>query len=308
MIAANLGLLLTVIAWGSMIPVLNLLLPTWDPFFLAALRYSLGAPVFILLLLLLERGKLVPGGVAAWRLWLLGGIGIGVFAPLFTLGVANANPITAAIVSATGPAVAAIVAWSTYRIPLERGMIPAILLAIAGGVLATYEPDSTGSPFALRGGEILIVLASACWAWYSLVAQHWLRGWSQLRISGITMVTGSVVSIAIYLLASLAGLADMPPALPARLLDLGLFAWVILICVVAGVFLWNLGVRSVGVVVASLFLNLTPVAAILISALLGVRPTLPQLLGGALVLGGVLHAQLRRRPPRPTIQPTMGGN
>ena len=40
MIAANLGLLLTMIAWGSMIPALNLLLATWDPWFLAAVRYA----------------------------------------------------------------------------------------------------------------------------------------------------------------------------------------------------------------------------------------------------------------------------
>jgi drug/metabolite transporter (DMT)-like permease len=293
MIAANLGLLLTAIAWGSLIPVLNLLIPQWDPYFLAAIRYALGTPVFLLLLLVVENGRLVPGPVSWWRLWLLGGVGIGLFAPLYTLGIAHSNPITAAVIGSTGPAVAAIVAWAIYRTPPERGTVPAILLAIAGGVLATYDPGRSGVPFDLRGGEVLILLASACWAWYSLMAQHWLRGWSQLRICGITMVPGSVVLIAVYLLASLTGAAHLPPAVPSTAPELGLFAWIIFASVVTGVFLWHFGVGRLGVVVASLFLNLAPVAAILISAALGTRPTALQLLGGALVIGGVLQAQLR---------------
>jgi drug/metabolite transporter (DMT)-like permease len=58
-------------------------------------------------------------------------------------------------------------------------------------------------------------------------------------------------------------------------------------------------VRKLGFVVSSLFLNLTPVVAILITALaLAVYPTALQLLGGAFVLAGVLQSQLRHLSPR----------
>ena len=63
---------------------------------------------------------------------------------------------------------------------------------------------------------------------------------------------------------------------------------------VGAVFLWNFGVSRLGVVVASLFLNLVPVSAVLIAAAMGTAPTLTQLVGGLLVLAGVLQAQLRR--------------
>lgn len=70
---------------------------------------------------------------------------------------------------------------------------------------------------------------------------------------------------------------------------------------VLGVVLWNAGVRAVGVVTASLYINLTPVVAIAILVLMqGAEPTTQQLLGGALVLLGIVYSEWRilqaRRP------------
>lgn len=293
MLTANLGLLLTMIGWGSMIPLLNLLFERWDPWFLAAVRYGAAAPLLLLLLVLTERRR-PPAQVAAWRIWLLGAIGIGAFAPLYTLGVAHAHPVTAAIISAAGPAVAALVARLGFGLPLDRRMGPAILLAFAGATLATYDPARAGGPFDLRGGEALLLLASACWAWYSLAAQRWLKGCSQLRITGLTVAPGAVVILLAYAAARLAGAADALPPLPRGAADQAMFAWMILVPVVAGTLLWNFGVRTLGLVVAALFLNLIPIAAVAITAAIGIAPSLNQLLGGALVLAGVIQAQLRQ--------------
>lgn len=298
---ANVGLLVTAFAWGSQIPVLTELFERWDPYFLAAIRYVLAVPVLLAVLVVLEpRGRLLRP-LAEGRLWLLG-LALGLFVPLYTLGIAHADPNTAAILGSTGPAVAAIVAWSCFRLPFDRSMIPAILLAMAGAVLATYNPDAAGGAFDLRGGEALILLATASWAWYSYAAQRWYGHWSQLRISSLTMMPGTVVTVAVCLLAgALAGEA-LPTAAPDAL-DAGLIAWMTLMAVVAGILGWNYGVRHLGVVVASLFLNLVPVFAILIITIMGTPPTTPQLLGAALVLAGVLQSQLRHLPWRRRARP-----
>src|SRR5580765_4613031 len=206
MLRANLGLLVTVLAWGSMIPCVNAMVPRWDPFLLTSLRYVVAGPVFLLVVALVESRRSVAQALANWRVWALGAVGVGMFGPLLIVGFAHTNPITAAVLSAMAPAINAAVAWIGFREPLDRSTLPAIGLAIAGGVIATYDPSGADGPFALRGGEILIVGATACWAWYSLMAQRWLAGWSQLRITGLTIATGSVASVAIYLLAALAGL------------------------------------------------------------------------------------------------------
>ena len=290
----GLSLLFVALSWGTMIPALNLLLGTWDPYFLAAARYLLAAPILLACLYLREPLHRTVPPVAQWRIWLLGAVGIGSFAPLFTLGVAHANPVTAAIVGSTGPAVGAIVAWMFFRIPVDRATIPAIVLAILGCSLATYDPEAAAGGFEIRGGELLMILATACWAWYSQAAQRWLAGWSQLRITAATTGTGFVAAIAVYIAASLLGAAHLPPAPPSSPLDAGVLAWVVLVLICVGVIAWNYGVNRAGIVVAMLYLNLTPIVAIAITALLGTTPRPLQIVGGGLVIAGVLQSQLRR--------------
>ena len=284
MLAATLGLLVVALAWGSVIPAINLLLPVWDPFFLAAIRYAIGAPIFLILLRLREPGALLPRGVPQWRLWVLGAVGVGLFAPLFTLGIAHANPVVAAILSAAGPIVAALVL---------RVCVCERRYEIGGG-LATWTPDRAAGGFEIRGGEVLMLMAMACWAWYSIAAQRWLQGLSQLRITGLTLAPGAVIMVVIYLILGVAGFAALPPPPPRGMTDVAVLGWVVMAAVVVGVFLWHFGVRHVGVVVASLYMNLVPIVAVLIIAALGTPPTALQILGGLLVVSGVAYVQLRQ--------------
>jgi drug/metabolite transporter (DMT)-like permease len=294
MIGANLGMLFTAFAWATQIAAFSILFENWDPYFLAPLRYAWATPVLLVILKLAERGPVLPGPVRWDRLWLLGAFGIGLFSPIFVLGLAYSNPVTAAIFTSAAPAVAAIVERIFFKLPLDRYMIPAILLAVVGCMLATYDPAKAGNPFDLHGGEPLLILAAGMWAWYSVAAQRWLEGWSQLRISVVTLVPGTLVAILVYLLAGAVGLADLSPNPARSMTDLGLHAWVALACVSAGFVFWNNGVRVLGVVVASLFLNLVPVFALGTLALLGHPPTWMQLAGGGLVVAGLAQAQLRQ--------------
>jgi drug/metabolite transporter (DMT)-like permease len=294
MIGANLGLLFTAFAWATQIAAFNILLENWDPYFLAPLRYAWAVPVLLLILKVTERGPLLPSGVSWSRLWLLGAFGIGFFSPVFVQGLNHSNPVTAAIFASAAPAVAAVVERVFFKMPIDRYMIPAILLAVVGCVLATYDPTKGGQPFDLHGGEPLLVIAAGMWAWYSVAAQRWLAGWSQLRISVVTLVPGTCVAIAVYVVAGLLGFADFPPNPVRSTTDIGLHAWVTLACVSAGFVFWNNGVRVLGVVVASVFLNMVPIFAVAILAYLGHPPTWTQLAGGALVVLGLVQAQLRQ--------------
>jgi len=291
---ANLGLLVVAFAWGSQIPVLTVLFEHWDPYFLAAARYVLAVPVLLLLLRVLEPRQFDLRGLFSLRVWILG-TALGVFVPLYTLGVAHADPNTAAIIGSMGPVIAGIVAWIGFALPIERTMWPAIVLAFAGGVLATYKP---GGGFDIRGGEFFIILGALCWNWYSLAAQRWLGHWSQLKISVITMVPAAVVSAVVYAGAVFLGGAPWPVPAPRGSLDVGLLLWMTLTAVILGLIFWNYGVRRLGIVISAFYLNFIPVFAILIISLMGSPPNLTQLLGGALVLAGVLQSQLRHLPWR----------
>jgi drug/metabolite transporter (DMT)-like permease len=287
------GLVLLAVLWGTMVPTITYLLNTWDPVFLAAIRYLGGGPALLPVLWLMERRR--PRAAVnppLWRVLLLGVIGIGGYAGLYTMGVDHSNAVTAAILSAASPAVATVTDRFIFGRKLDRRMIPGLLLAICGCVTATVDFSRAGSPFDLRGGEILILAAFVCWSWYSTAAQRWLAGWSQVRISSVTMTIGGVALTALYLALGAAGAIPFPPPLPSGAEDSLVLVWLILALVSVGVLLWNFGVKRSGVVTASLYLNLTPIVAILILALGGTAPNIQQGVGGGMVILGILWAEL----------------
>lgn len=303
------GLVLLALLWGTMVPSVAHLLLVWDPYFLAAFRYIGAVPLMWLALKMVER-RVPPAAAEArasatgWRIWLLGFLGIAFYATAFTVGIRYCHPVTAAILSAASPVVAVLVDRFVFRIPVDPRMLPAIVLAILGGCLATVHFDG-GAMFDFRGGELLIIAAIASWSWYSTAAQRWCRGWGQLRITTVTMTTGSVGLGCVYLVAVLIGAAPFPPALSAEPLDWAVLAWVTAVLVAFGVYLWNFGVKRTGVVVASLYLNLVPIVAIGIFALSGTVPSWPQVIGGILVILGVALSEwalLKARKQDPALR------
>ncbi len=302
MIAANLGLLLTMLIWGAFIPALNLAFDRWDPWSLAAIRYWIALPLLALLMRLGGSGPLIPVGVNWRRVALVGGLGFGGFGGLYTLGVAHANPITAAILSAAGPVIAAVVVHFGYGGKLAPGTRPALALAFVGGVLAMVDWRASGSPLVLQGGEILLLLAVLCWCWYSVEAQRSLVGMTQMQITFLTMIPASAVLTLAYLVAGFLGAAHLPMPRPTGT-DLLIFLYMGGAVAGMGVMMWNFGVQRLGVVVASIYLNLIPVVAISISVALGTPLRVEQLIGGIFVLGAVALSQfgslagLRQRKP-----------
>jgi drug/metabolite transporter (DMT)-like permease len=286
----NLALVAVAFAWGTMIPVITHLAQTWDPFFLGAVRYVGGVPLLYAALWLAEGFARPAARPAVWRALVPGWLGLGGFAFIFTIGVVHANPVIAAVLSAANPLIAAIVGGLIFRIPFDRRLTPAVALAVVGCALASI--DWSNLTLELRGGEPLVLIAAGLWAWYSIAIHRWLGGWSQLRKAANTMAHGAVPLIAGYFLARALGWAQSAPAMPVGW-NLGIFVWMIAGSVVVGLLLWNFGVAKTNIVVASLYTNLVPVVAIALLAVGGEAPTLAQIAGGALVIGGVAWCEWR---------------
>ena len=288
----NLALVAVACAWGTMIPVITHLAHTWDPFFLGAVRYVGGVPLLYAALWLAEGFARPAVRPAIWRALVPGWFGLGGFAFIYTIGVAHSNPIIAAVLSAANPVIAAIVGGLVFRIPFDRRLTPAVVLAVAGCALASIDWSGDHLSLKLRGGEPLVLIASTLWAWYSIAIHRWLGGWSQLRKAANTMAHAAVPLVVGYLLARDLGWAQAAPAMPQGR-DLGIFAWMIAGAVVIGLLLWNFGVAKTNLVVASLYTNLVPVVAVALLAIGGETPTMAQIAGGALVIGGVAWCEWR---------------
>lgn len=287
------GLFGAAVFWGSFFPLMELLLQSWDPLSLNAGRVVLGALLLLLILHLREGRGALAGRVPWGRVWLLGGIGIAAFTMLLTFAVATSGGVPVAIISTTTPIIAAFMARAVYGISLGRGTAVGAVLAVVGGLCAVLG-GAAGKLTDIRGGEVLMLVALMLWTWFSLAAQRWLKGCSQLRIAALTMTTGAVCLVGTVAVMAVAGLNPVKANLSSA--SLALVVYLAATSVALGNVFWHFGVSRVGLTVASMHVNLIPVVAVVIAIWFGSYPTALQLLGGALVIAGVLYAQIKSRP------------
>jgi len=287
----HLAILTTALLWGSLIPLLDILLAYFDVYALSAIRYGIAG-------VLLLGGLVAIGGGGGLRrlplgkVLLLGIGGICGFGTFYTLAIATTAPGMAIVIASATPAISAVFAAVFYRIPFEKGAGIAFLLAAIGAVTASLGRDGAIFTFDLRGGEVLFVVAAICWAWYSINAQRWLAAFSQLHLTAATMAAAGIGVVLVFVVAAGFDAAHVPARPPNQILALLLF--ITLGSTLTGVLCWNFAVARLGVIIASLYLNLLPVIGMITAAAIGHPPTVMQLVGGAIVITGIAQLQLRR--------------
>jgi drug/metabolite transporter (DMT)-like permease len=291
MLLANGGLAVMVLLGGGFFPVLERQLQTWDSLSATAARQIVGGVALCLVLALRERRLPWPRRVAWPRLLLLSLLGMGLGSVLVSWAVAYSNGVSAAIVSTANPIMAALIARLLFHLKLTRAVAVGAGLAVGGGFIAIL--GSGRSVGEIRGGEILMLGAGALWTWYSIAAQRLLAGHSQLAITALTTLPSGLA------LGVLAGALGATGVMTVRVdfspPSLLLLAYAGLLMIGVANVLWHYGVSRIGVAVATMYTNLMPVAAVLVTLWLGTAPSAGQLVGGAVILAGVLYAQLAAR-------------
>jgi len=289
LVLANLGLLLMVLSWGAFFPILERILQSWDVFSATLARQICGASVLMFGVMAVRRREPLPAVLPWRRIFILGGVGVTIGSLMTSLGVLLSSGLSAAIVSTTSPIGSALTAAWLFGEKLVGGIIFATILSVVGGLVSvTGEQPITGTHF--RGGEILIVLANVLWTWMSIAAQRWLKGFSQLQIAAFTVLAGAAWLVLMLPLVLLTGIVDIRMNFSMESILLVLFAGVVPIAI--GNFCWHYGVSRVGVVVASMYNNLLPAAALGTTMLMGGSFAWQQIAGTAIILAGVLSAQI----------------
>lgn len=232
---------------------------------------------------------------------LLGATGVAAYNLCFMIGLQTVPASRASLIVALNPAmtfVGAILLFGERPTPMR---IAGVALALCGVAVVIGH----GNPAALLSGGISTgdVIVFGCvlsWSSYTLIGKRILVGLSPLAATTYASLIGTVLlaGVAAWLPAPMsAGIA--PPAVSATawlaLLFLGVFG-------TAVAFVWFYdGVRALGPARASVFINLVPVAAVLLAfALLDERLEWSMLAGGLAVVAGVW---LINRPGRPTPAP-----
>jgi drug/metabolite transporter (DMT)-like permease len=285
---ANIGLLLTICAWGGFFPLLERLLQSWDVYSATLARQACGMLVLLPFALAGRKQAPLPRLVAWRRILLLGLVGVAFGSFLTSIGVRYSSGLSSAIISTTNPVTAALTAAALYREPLGRAIVFGTILSVLGGLVSVLGGDAIGHA-RFQGGEILIVVANVAWTWMSIAAQRWLSGYSQLQIAAFTVAAGAFWLVLLLPVLVVSGLLRLHIDLSVESLAIVLYAGIFPNAL--GNFFWHYAVNRIGVVTASMYNNLLPLAAVGATLLLGGSFTWPQIAGSLVILLGVALAQ-----------------
>lgn len=280
------------VLWGGTFVAGRIASPEMPASTAAFVRYLFACAALAVACVALERG--LPRLSA--RQWvgvaLLGATGVAAYNLFFMAGLKLVPAGRAALIVALNPAAVLAGAALLFGERLSARKLGGMALALAGAAVVIGR----GDPLALVAGEVgrgeaLVFGCVVSWAAFTLVAKRLLAGLSPLAVTTWASFTGTAI-----LGAAVA--ADGAPFLPQATLSawgalafLGVFG-------TAVAFVWyNDGLRRLGPARAPVYINLVPVAAVVLAWLvLGERVEASTFAGGALVLAGVyvLNATPRR--------------
>lgn len=285
------GLLLTAtILWGAMFPIAKDALAVIDAFYLNALRYGVTATVFALVLVLTEGREAFhfDGRVVAAALF--GAIGFAGFSLFVFIGLGHTPAVHGAIIMAMQPMLAALVRWLWHGQRPVRITLLCIATAFVGVVLVVTRGEVANLYSGTGWGDLLIVVGALAWVVYTLAAVRF-PGWSPLRYTALTCLTGEAAILAATAVASATGFAAWPSPETLEPVSLQLVYLVVFASIVA-VLAWNSGIRKLDPLGGMLFINIVPITAFAIGVWQGQHFSSAEVAGAALVIGALFANNL----------------
>jgi drug/metabolite transporter (DMT)-like permease len=280
-------LLLPPLLWAGNAVVGRALIDQIPPLLLNGLRWLLALVLLLPFTRLLWREPRLLRAHFGW--WLLTGLlGMGSYNSLQYMALHSSSAMNVTLIAASLPLAMLLVGRLFFQARPQSAQLAGALLALAG-VLVVVSQGRWQRLLQLQvlPGDVLMLLATLCWAGYSWLLTRRpaaLAGWRWQDLLAGQMLFGLALSLPL-LLAEQAW-----TAVPLRL-DLELAAALAYIAIGPSLIAyrcWALGVARGGPVLSSVFVNLTPLFAALLSMLwLGESPQGFHALAFVLIAAGI---------------------
>lgn len=284
MLITYLLLAITAVLWGANFNLAVPVVAEMHPYVAASVRYLLAAA--IMLALTFFRGERVP--LRHLKSYLvLGIIGVFGFNLLFFLGMKRTSAVNGALIMALNPLLTSLVAYAIIR---ERPSLRQWLGFPVGLTGVAIVVLGGGAQLHVASGDLFLLAACLSWAFYNVYVKKLMPK----DTSGIANTAG-IMTVGALALTAVAIASGQPFVMPSLHAGAALLVMAVGGGVLAYLF-WNAGIARLGAARAAIFLNLVPVASMVIAAFEGQPPTHVQLIGGALVIGAVSFASLPAKP------------
>ncbi|MBI4408734.1 MAG: EamA family transporter [Gemmatimonadetes bacterium] len=284
-VSTDAGLLLMVVIWAVNFSVIKVALAALQPLTVNALRFPLAA--LTVYLILRRRALIFPSREHVARVLVLGLLGNIVYQFLFIYGVARTRAGNAALLLAGTPMLTALLSAAVGHERVGARVWLGVLATLAGMgfvVAGGAAHPELGGGFL---GNLLLLGASLAWAAYTVGARNLVDTYGPVPVTAWTLWIGAVGLL-------LAGLPTLPRVdwSGTPLLVWAAVAYAGALSIGLAYLLWYRGVHYIGSTRTAMYSNLVPVVALAVAWLwLGEVPTLWQITGAAVIIGGVTLAR-----------------
>jgi drug/metabolite transporter (DMT)-like permease len=286
---AHLALLVMVVIWAVNFSVAKEALAMVSPLAFNALRFLLAA-VIVSVALRQQQTAVLPERADRLRVFLLGLLGNVLYQLFFVFGLANTRAGTASILLSGTPILTALLSAAAGH---ERvaGRVWIGVVAACGGIILVVTSGGLGARGETLQGDLLLIGATLTWAIYSVGSRNLIRRYGAVPVTAWTLWAGTIGICVV----------GIPDVVALELRRVPLRAWLAIgyagaLSVGVAYMLWSYGVRQLGNTRTAAYSNLVPVLALAVAWLwLRERPAPGQLLGAAVIIGGVTLAQTSDR-------------
>lgn len=225
------------------------------------------------------------------RTWLIIGLGGLFFAldlALYNTAILRTSAANATLLGNNTPIVVGLLTWMVFRRRPEPAFWLGLVLAIGGSVVILWTDLARHAPFG--GGDVMALGAAACFAVYLLTTEQVRTTTSTLTFLRLSMIATTLVLLLLNFAMGIS-LRVAHRHTWWALLGLGLVSQL------GGYLALTYALGHLPATITSIsLLTQGPLTAAMAAVLLGEPLTLPQIVGGALVLLGVGLAHRQRHP------------
>ncbi|WNN87367.1 DMT family transporter [Gloeocapsopsis dulcis] len=275
---------MTAVVWGGTFIAGRLVVQSLEPFSAAFCRFAISS--ICLLLLTLRREGQLPRlqQNQLLQVVLLGMTGIFAYNAFFFLGLKTIAASRAALIVALNPTFIALGSVLFFKDKLTTLKTIGIITSLLGAALAISRGnllDILTNNLSL--GDLFLLGCVFSWVAYTLIGKIAMQQLSPLVATTYACLIGTV---ALFIPAVMEGFLQ-------GFSQINLITWLVILYLgflssALGFIWYSEGVRAIGPAKAAIFINLVPVSAILLAALLLQEEiTLSLVLGGVLVVTGV---------------------
>ena len=247
--------------------------------------------LFLCLVARVRNEPSIPFKMPVWiQLFVLGFFGFCIHNYLMFAALEHTEAGKGAIINGAIPAIVMILNYLFYRQKITLLSLLGVILSVSGVVLVVTEGKIYNLlNLNINKGEFMFLIAIMGWSLYSVIARPLLETYRAIWVTAYSCLAGGI------LMLPLLGL-NLGPTL-----ELLSDPFVVLILLIQGVltmglgFLWYYeGIKSMGPVSASMYLNLIPIFGVFLALItIGEVPSLPVVVGGVAVIFGVLMTNFK---------------